>query len=167
MSDASVPPGTMSILREVLDAWVNRNERKAAKGAGSLTFWRDGMLSQLDIIAKDGPSPAVVKELKQNFESSKDRVDDAIQELRQVRSKIGPTKIGEQLDAILHHHIYGKSGIRDDIERLIHRCEWTDTPDHLLELHKQTVREDAQFIGRQIESFNGEVRRLQRLVRPS
>lgn len=162
MSD--VPAGTMSILRVVMDTWLNRNEQKAAKGAGGLTFWRDGMLAQLQAIERDGPAPEVVKELKENFESSKARVEGAIARLKKIRSDIGPNKIGDQLDAILHHDRYGKFSIRDDIEGLIYSCEVTEFPEEHREFRLSNIKAEAGAIRRQIEAFNGEVRKLQRLV---
>jgi hypothetical protein len=40
-----------AILKPILEAWLHRDEMKAAKAAGILTFWRSGMLKQLEAIA--------------------------------------------------------------------------------------------------------------------
>ena len=72
-SEASKP--TNLLLRELLDAWVNRNERTAARNANSLTFWRDGMLAQLKKIANGTSSDETFAELEKNFRESAGRVD--------------------------------------------------------------------------------------------
>jgi hypothetical protein len=52
-----VPKAAEKMLSQILDAWLNRDKKTAAKEAGSLTFWRDGMLQQLRVIA-DGQRQA-------------------------------------------------------------------------------------------------------------
>lgn len=69
MSDAAVPGAILLLLREIMNAWANRNEWQAAKGAGRLTFWGDGMLQQLEAIGKGKQTPEVVRELRKGSRS--------------------------------------------------------------------------------------------------
>ena len=59
----------LEMLHEVVDAWLRRNERRAATEAGSLTFWRDGMLRLLQQIADGEASRQPSRRLPMNLES--------------------------------------------------------------------------------------------------
>ena len=57
----------LEMLHEVVDAWLRRNERRAATEAGLLTFWRDGMLRLLQQIADGEATPATFQALADEF----------------------------------------------------------------------------------------------------
>jgi hypothetical protein len=78
-----------ALLKPILEAWVHRDEMKAAKVAGGLTFWRSGMLKQLEAIA-DGTATAKTRaELRKNFKRNTKQCerdnDPAEQVARQAR----------------------------------------------------------------------------------
>jgi hypothetical protein len=153
MSENSLSGPTTTLLQQVLDAWVNRNERNAARKAGELTFWRDGMLEQLEAIANGKANDKTFSELKKNFKKSAEHVDRAIEKLKELRNEIGPNAIGKQIDEILNSNNFGKTWIRDEISML-------------LEAHKygQANVEDAKLICQRIHRLNAELARLKRLV---
>jgi hypothetical protein len=156
----------LSLLREIISTWANRNERQAAKDAGRLAFWRDGMLRQVEAIANGDHSPAVLRELKKAFDESKERVEETLDRLKEVRSKIGPNAIGKQVDLVINHAEYGKTGIRFDIELLLQRFEVPIEP-HNRQLNEELAKSDARFLIGNIQAFNAEIGKLQRLVNAS
>lgn len=163
MSDDTIPGATLSLLREIINAWTNRNERRAVKDAGRLAFWRDGMLQQIKAIAKGEGTPEVVRELRKAFDESQERVEETLGRLREVRSKIGPNAIGNQVDLVINHAEYGKTGIRIDIELLLNLLELPIDPEHRLMVAEQAKSEARNLIG-SIQAFNAELGKLQRLV---
>ena len=104
------------LIRPVLNAWLKRNEFSAAKEAGALTFWRDGMLQHLESIAAGRATDETFTELRKGLEDSEDRVDRSMKKLREARSKLAGTKIGAQIDKILNDYHFGKSAIRSEIQ---------------------------------------------------
>lgn len=166
MNNAAVSGATFLLLREIISAWETRNERRAAKDAGRLTFWRDGMLQQIKAIASGKHSPEVVRELRKGFDASKGRVEEALDRLREVRSTIGPNAIGKQVDLVINHAEYGKTGIRDDIERLLDRFELPAERPYR-EMDEEAGKADARYLIGRIEAFNAEIGKLQRLVESS
>ncbi len=166
MNDAAVSSATLLLLREIISAWANRNERCAAKDAGRLTFWRDGMLQQIDAIASGKQSPEVVREVRKAFDESEGRVKEALDRLREVRTTIGPNAIGKQVDLVINHAEYGKTGIRDDIELLLDRFESPAEPQYR-EMDEEAGKADARYLIGRIEAFNAEIGKLQRLVQSS
>jgi hypothetical protein len=166
MSDDTIPGATLSLLREIIGAWANRNERRAAKDAGRLAFWRDGMLQQIQAIANGDHRPEVSRELRRAFDESKERVEEALDRLREVRSKIKPNAIGKQVDLVINHAEYGKTGIRVDIELLLLRFEGPVEPQYR-EMIEDEAKSEARYLIGTIQAFNAEVGKLQRLVHAS
>lgn len=147
-----VASSTTKLLAPILQAWLQRDERKAATAAGRLTFWRDGMLGQLDLIANGKSNEAIFSELEDNFKRTADRVTHAIQELARVRDILSPGPIAEQIDAVLHSDQFGKTSIRREIENLLRNRAQPDAA-HM-----------ASNICRAIQTLNAELRRLHRMV---
>jgi hypothetical protein len=162
----SVSDTILSLLRETMSAWVNRNDRRAAKDAARLTFWRDGMLQQIEAIANGKHEPELVQKLRKAFDESESRVEEALDRLREVRSKIGPNAIGKQVDLVINHAEYGKTGIRVDIELLLDRLEAPVEPQHR-QIAEDVIKSDARNLVGNIEAFNAELSKLQRLVQAS
>jgi hypothetical protein len=140
------------ILRQVLDAWVHRDERNAASEAGKLTFWRDGMLAQLEEIAAGRATKATFAQLRKNFDQTSDRVNHSMEKLKEARSKLAGDKIASQIDKILFDFHYGKSQIRSDIQVI-------------LEFGERGERDRAQQVCNNIRTLNAELERLNRMVR--
>jgi hypothetical protein len=163
MNDAAVSGATLLLLREIISAWASRNERRAAKDAGRLAFWRDGMLQQIEAIANGKHRREVVRELRKAFDESGGRVEEALNRPREVRSKIGPNAIGKQVDLVINHAEYGKTGIRGDIELLLHQLESPAEPQYR-DTVEEAAKADARYLIGRIEAFNAEVGKLQRLV---
>jgi hypothetical protein len=140
------------IIRQVLDAWVHRDERNAASEAGKLTFWRDGMLAQLEEISAGKATKATFDQLRKNFEQTGDRVNHSMEKLKEARSKLAGGRIASQIDRILFDFDFGKSQIRSDIQII-------------LELGEQGERARAQHVCNNIRTLNAELERLNRMVR--
>jgi hypothetical protein len=157
MAEAGIPGPVASVLREVMDAWVHRNEREAAQKAGSLTFWRDGMLQQLRAIGDGKATTETFDELKTNFKKTEKSVNHAMARLRRLRDQLAGTALGAQIDMVLSAERYGKAFLRDMIGDLI------KLHDDNVEIDKEWVRE----ICGGIELFNSELMRLHRLAYPS
>jgi hypothetical protein len=153
MVDNGIPKSVSVLLTEILDAWKNRNARTAAAKAGSLTFWRDGMLEQLHQIADGTADEKTFEQLKKNFEQSDKRVAKLIAKLTQARNELSPSKIAQQIDIILNHNWCGKRRVREEIRKIIQR-------------HKvQTdVKNDAALACQAIQALNSELERLNRMV---
>jgi hypothetical protein len=149
MADQSVP---MALLSEIYDAIVNRDARDAARRAGSLKFWRDGMLDHLKAIADGRATSQTYKRLGQQFLDSQKDVNRAVERLRQLRDRIGGARISDQIDRILNDSKHGKLEIRENVRNII---AW----------HR---REDVTAMARQacddIETLNAEIDRLHRMV---
>ncbi|TQF27643.1 hypothetical protein UNPF46_30500 [Bradyrhizobium sp. UNPF46] len=142
----------IALLRPFVDAWAQRNERKAAAQAGQLMFWGDGMLGLLKNIAKGDKEKKTFVELKKKFRSSQEKVNQTLVDLAMLRGKLAGSKVSRQLDSILTDYQYGKSMIRSRIEEII---EFGPTQDS---------RERANDVCRNIEILNSELERLYRGV---
>jgi hypothetical protein len=77
------------LLRPVLDIFVNRQQRKAAKEAATLRFWRDGMVSDLRAIADGVATEKTFKQLKKDMDATEGSVLKATEKLKQIRDKLG------------------------------------------------------------------------------
>jgi hypothetical protein len=73
------------LLNPLFDALSDRNAKNASRTAGKLTFWRDGMLSDLEDIAAGEHDDKTIASLKRKFEESAPRVQRAIDELHELR----------------------------------------------------------------------------------
>jgi hypothetical protein len=140
------------LLRDILYAWRDRNERNAVKEASSLTFWRDGMLEQLNQIADGKATRRTFDELKKAFGESADPVAEALARLVELRAKIINPQIAHQIDKIVNDSRYGKNSIRENIEWIINHHAETD------------VQVTAIEICKGIEILNAELKALFRIV---
>jgi hypothetical protein len=139
-------------LGPILDTWFERNERKAVKQAGGLTFWRDGMMAQIQRIMRGDRSKETFDELRRNLDGSKEEVTRTVQSLRDIRGKLGASKIAEQVDRILYAEGWGKGEIRVEIAELLRRSEEGDVTDQAFQIYGL------------IQTLNGEIQRLYRMV---
>ncbi len=60
----------LEIMRPLMDFWVHRDERRAAKDANTFRFWRDGMLKQLEEIRDGRANDATFAALKKNLKET-------------------------------------------------------------------------------------------------
>ena len=140
-----------SLLKPILDAWLNRDKRSAAKEAGKLTFWRSGMLKQIETIASGKSTKATFKELKTNFAETEGRVNETMIKLNDLRGKLAGSKVANQVDKILNDFHYGKSMIRSEIQVI-------------LSLGAKGEKDRAQKVSNDIRTLNSELERLYRMV---
>jgi hypothetical protein len=143
------------LLGPFLDAWGRRNETKAVKDAGSLYFWRDGMLEHLRVIAGGQATEKIFTALKSDLKETDEPMRLAMEKLRIARDKIGSGKTAQQIDIILHHGEFGKGSIRERIRWIVTRHKTTD------------MTAAAQHTCDAIETLNAEIDRLRRIVYPS
>ena len=141
----------LALLRPILEAWANRDERTAAKEAGKLTFWRSGMLKQLEAIAAGKATKKTFEELRQNFEETQERVNATMIKLNEMPGRLAGSKVANQVDKILHDFNYGKSMIRSEIQVII-------------EFGMRGEKERARRVCNDIKTLNGELERLHRMV---
>ena len=141
----------VELVRPVLNAWLRRNERDAAKRAGALTFWRDGMLRHLEAIAEGKATKTTFKALQKEFNESEGRVTAAMQGLRKARNKLAGSKVADQIDRILFDNSFGKNTIRSEIHEIISEAMKAE-PDK------------AQHVCNDIRTLNAELERLNRMV---
>jgi tetrahydromethanopterin S-methyltransferase subunit G len=142
----------IELLKPFVDAWSARNERQAAKEAGKLMFWGDGMLGLLRQIAEGDRSQKTFSELKKKFRESQQRVNETLIELAKLRGKLAGSRVAHVLDGVLSDFRYGKSMIRSEIEVIISLGS------------KDDVQHRAQQVCRDIGVLNGELERLYRMV---
>jgi hypothetical protein len=83
-----MPPVVGRMLNDVLDAWLHRNEKIAVTEAGSLMFWRDGMLGHLRELADGAEIDPIIKRLKREFKETAEPVALALEKLKDVRNKL-------------------------------------------------------------------------------
>lgn len=157
----------VALLGPILDAWANRNRRKAAQDAGALTFWRDGMLEHLQTIADKKATPRTFGSLRRQYDKTARGVDKASTKLRRARQKLAGTALAEQIDMILHHDDVGKMTIREEIGQLLRTWDYAKTlpPGHEdAKMMERNIAEEAEYLCRVIKHFNSEVQRLRRMV---
>lgn len=158
----------LALLLPILDAMVNKEPRDAARYAGKLTFFRDGMLEQLEVIAKGKADARTFGALKRGYEKTAPDVERLIERLTAARDKLAGDPMARQIDAILHSESTGKATLRWEIEQLIHSWECAvelPTGDPLKELSLKNLADDARFICQGIGQLNSEIERLNRMVR--
>lgn len=144
------------VLNPLFDALSGRDAKNASRTAGKLTFWRDGMLCDLEDIAAGNHDHKTVASLKKKLEDSAPRVRRAMNELRRLRDRLAPSKVAEQIDIVLHHDTFGKGSIRDSIEMILRGIE----PDG----NNDDAAEFAQKLCERIRTLNAELRKLSRMV---
>lgn len=145
------------ILRPWLDALKERNAKNASRTAGQLTFWRDGMLGDLEKLASGTQDKKVAASLRKKFEFSAPGVTKAMNELRALRTKLAPGPIAHQIDLILNHDRIGKGSIRESIQMLLRNIESGGG-------NEQSAAFAGEICNR-IAALNGELQRLERMVR--
>jgi hypothetical protein len=143
----------IELVRPFVDAWAHRDERKAAKKAGTLTFWRSGMLSQLEAIAAGTATQATLAELRKNFNETAERVNHSMIELKAVRGKLAGSKVASQVDKILFDFHFGKSMIRSRIQEVVN-----------FGLDSEDNKERARGVCNDIKTLNSELERLYKMV---
>jgi hypothetical protein len=141
----------IELLRPFVEAWSNRDEKVAAREAGKLTFWRSGMLKQLEAIAAGKATTKTFEELRKNFDETQERVNATMIRLNDVRGKLAGSKVANQVDLILHDFNYGKSMIRSEIQVII-------------EFGMRGERDRARRVCNAIKTLNSELERLHRMV---
>jgi hypothetical protein len=77
------------ILKPLMQLWASRDERKAARQAGRLRFWKDGMLKQLNEFAEGKATAETSKKLKAQLRNGDMEVTAAIDMMRKVRNRLG------------------------------------------------------------------------------
>jgi hypothetical protein len=149
----------LGLLKDVLIAWRDRNERNAVEQANRLTFWRDGMLEQIEKIADGKATKKTFNDLKKNLEQSEEAVDNAVNQLRRLRGRITDPQIKRQVDEILHNPHFGKNMIRVRIGHIL-----TQHERHQGRNGGEEVRIEAVEVARAIEILNAELKSLYRMV---
>jgi hypothetical protein len=144
------------LLRPILDAWLHRNERAAAEKAGTLMFWRDGMLKELEQIAAGKATEEMFVELERKINSSEVRVEAALAELRKLRNRLAGAQVADQIDQILHNTVWDKFMTRRHIEAVLRQRKLGATP--------EAVQEMVRGICGSIKTLNSQLERLHRMV---
>jgi hypothetical protein len=139
------------LLRPIMDAWIHRDERRAAKHARELTFWRSGMLKHLEKIAGGEATKETFEALRKDFNETSERVNAAMHQLELARGKIADRKIADQIDKVLYDFHFGKSAIRSEIQVI-------------LSLGKSGEADRAKRTCNDIKTLNSELERLSRMI---
>jgi hypothetical protein len=176
-----------AVLEKVLYAWLHRNEFRAARDSAALSFWRDGMLAQLEKIAAGDRTAITFEALEKKFNESQKSVERSMQDLRDVRNEIGRNRIAIQIDKILFEDEMGKSTVRREIHHLIRRYRSirphqagffgklqnliSGPSEELVDTESankvwQEIARDARLVCSSIRSLNAEIERLNRMVYP-
>ena len=114
------------------------------------------MLGDLEKIAAGARDDKVIQSLKRKFDDSAPDVTRAMDELRNLRGRLAPSKVVQQIDLILNHDQFGKGSIRDSIKMVLWELEPGGNRDGTAEL--------AAGICRQIAVLNSELQKLSRMV---
>ena len=143
----------LELLRPILDFIVHYDERKAAKTAGTLRFWRDGMLGHLQKI-RDGKATAeTFVDLETDLKESEGGAQNAMAVLRTLRGKIGAGRLADSIDQIVDSDPFGKELIRYDIGQLLHKG-----------MLGNDVRTEALDLCNRIATLNAMLDQLHRMV---
>ncbi len=158
MSEAAgqVPQTVYPLLKEIVDAWFRRDEFLAAKESATLTFWRDGMVKQLQQIANGQATEATFKVLEKEFYATEKPVKRSIEKLIVVRNKLGASQLSNKIDFILHDYQFGKGTMRECIELIISNPE----------MDERTMKDLAKVACAGIATLNAEISKLHRMVYP-
>jgi hypothetical protein len=146
-------------IPKLMHWWSQRPIKQAVVGAAALMFWPDGMLQQLERIARGEATDADFKELRMKFNESKIFIDEVIVGLRKSRTEIqklsGGLEIVDRINEILYSSTTGKSSIRREIDELlkISRRKGFD---------EQVIVRRAAELCNAMYAFNAAVRRLDR-----
>src|SRR5947209_15224263 len=116
-----------AMLQPIMDAWLRKDERRAAKDAGSLMFWRTGMLKELEAIRDGEATEKTFVELKNQFDKSADDVNKTIDALTAARDKLAGGPIAEVIDYLLYSR-FSKTSVRQKIEAIFSLRDDTQDP---------------------------------------
>lgn len=160
---AETLPGLIPELGKRLDAliavWSTRNEVKALRLAQSLGFWPDGMLEQLQLIAKGEGTPEIFANLERQFDETREPVERLIKEMGDIRGKIighkDSTIIINQINMIMYDRELGKNRVRERIEYIIKNQ------------NSELIHQEALTTCNEIDGMNAAIRRLERIVHSS
>jgi hypothetical protein len=144
--------------------WLSKRPmKKAADAAIDLSFWPDGMLDELTLLANGKATDASFKKLEKKLKSTAKDVADIVEGLKDSRSRIAKLNGGEtvvaQINQIIFNEETGKLAIRRDIKILIDAYKRTKALDDYY------VRNQALQICNAVDVFNAGLNRLKRLVR--
>jgi len=154
-----LPPVVERMLSDILDVWLHRNEKTAATEAGSLMFWRDGMLGHLRELADGEMIDPRIKLLKREFKQSAEPVALALQKLKDVRNKLAGHPLARQIDVIMDDMRFGKNTVRENIELLFNYAKDRKGPEG-----DDAVRGQARWLCNAIDTLNAEIEKLYRMA---
>lgn len=110
-------------LRNVVGAFLRiKINHRRANDAQQLSFVRGGMISTLESIGRDGLTPALEAELHQKLKTTAGDVDEFLQGLDAALVSMSDDDKNREFVHILHDVVFGsfgKSSIRNDIDRLL------------------------------------------------
>jgi hypothetical protein len=141
------------ILKPILQLWTSRDQRKAAREAGKLRFWKDGMLKELNEYAKGKATAESFRKLRAKLSSTDEEVTAALVVLKKIRNRLGGGPVARAIDDVLNEESFGKGCIRRAIEIFVEE-----------DMRKSERKDMATQICLQIEALNAALDRLHRLV---
>jgi hypothetical protein len=148
----------VALLKPIMDLWLGRDERRAARLAGKLRFFQDGVLPRLEKVASGDFAPNDFIEMEQVFFKSEKSAKEAIEELREIRDRLGGSATGRLIDDILHNVYFGKAGLRLNVEKLFY--EWKES--NRSEQDKERIVRSAISVRNEVLAFNAAVDKLYR-----
>jgi hypothetical protein len=143
----------IELLKQIIGLWTTRDQRRAAKTAGKLRFWKDGMLKQLKQFADGKATQETHRSLRDALRGSEEDVTAAVVLLKKLRNNLGGGPVARAIDDVLNNENYGKESIRDTIDIFIN--------------DDMSIEDQKYMAGRicaDIEALNVSLDRLQRLV---
>jgi hypothetical protein len=165
--ERNVSESQQTLIRDLvlplLGIWLHRDERKAAKDAGSLMFWDDGMLRQLRDIAGGKATDATFKQLGDNFRQTDEPVNETMKRLRTARDKLSGTPVARQIDRVMNSR-QGKFAVRENIERIVEMHNALKKQNGHDQSTLDFIVMAADEACRDIGALNAELERLNRVV---
>src|ERR1700730_1394864 len=120
MPESGIAAATLLVVKEILKTIsLQKKGSKTSAPAGRLTFWDDGMLKELKLIASGEGDLDKIKRLREKFEDSEACVNRAINRLISIRNELGATRLSKQIDAVVNSTEFGKGQIRLNIRELL------------------------------------------------
>jgi hypothetical protein len=156
-----MPDWGLTWLAEHLPDWITKSLSAAEqmritavlKDLGHLGFWSDGMLAPLTRIANGDGKRSDIDEIALKLDRTEKEVDEAIGRLRQARTGlVGPElglRIMRQIDNIVTQKA-APDGIRWRLRHLV--------------LTGVVSRDEAREILSEVDAFNAELERLDRVI---
>lgn len=131
---------------------IGLNFRQANR-AQQLSFFRGGMITALEAIARDGLMPETENELASKFASTADDVEELLRGLDAALNSMSDDPRNREFVYTLHETVFGafgKGSIRNDIQRLLRSGR----------LSVEFQKEQAKRICEDIDRFNANLVRL-------